>query len=101
MKFIATVTAFFQTLTTPHPMRDWYLLLAVAALVTVLLISMAVYFFFGIQSGFIIGSFTPEVVPRPTVSREALLETLETYEERRLNFEAGNYLVPNVSDPSE
>lgn len=100
MEYLSRITQFFQRLTNPHPTRDWYIALSIAALTALVLALVAVYFFFGIQSGFIIGSQSGTDGPTPTLSREQLSQTLELYEQRRINFEAGNYSVPDVSDPS-
>ena len=100
MEYLSRITQFLQKLTNPYPTRDWYIMLAIAALTALILIAIAVYFFIGIQSGFIIGSSSETEIPTQSLSREKIKQTLEVYEQRRVNFEAGNYAVPDVSDPS-
>lgn len=101
MEYLTRITSFFQGLTNPHPTRDWYAMLAVATVVALVLAGVAVYFFIGIQSGFIIGTQSGAQTPAPTVSRERLMKTLDVYGERQVNFDAGGYAVPDVSDPSQ
>lgn len=100
MEYLKIFSSVFHKLTNPYPLRDWYILLTGSAAIALVLIGIAIYFFVGIQSGFIIGERTDVDTKSPTVSREKLSQILETYEKRRVNFEAGNFSMPKVSDPS-
>lgn len=66
----------------------------------VLLLAGATYLFFGVQSGSIIGDTSSDLPSAPRVLRSELADAVERYEDRRINFEAGSFSVPDVSDPS-
>lgn len=100
MQYLTRIKMFVTGLTNPHPVRDWYLALSVAAVFTLTLVGLSVYFFIGIQAGFIMGGQSSSESALPSVSREGMLRTLETYETRTVNFEANNYPVPTTTDPS-
>jgi hypothetical protein len=100
MKYLAKIIGFFKTLGRPFPVRDWYITLSVAGILSLALIALSVYLFIGIQSGIIIAPKGGEQAPTINVSRENLNSTLEKYNARALNFEVGNYPVPNVGDPA-
>ncbi len=91
---------FFASLGTPHPLRDWILLLSFAVVGLVVVVGIGVYYFFGIQSGTIIGDTSAQISPAPRVSRVELEKMVETFTQRAVNFEAGAIEVPEFSDPS-
>lgn len=95
-----SVREFFASLGTPHPLRDWILLLALAVVGLVMVVGIGVYYFFGIQSGTIIGDTTAQIAPAPRVSRVELEKMVELFTQRAVNFEADAVEVPELSDPS-
>lgn len=100
MKYLTHAKNFFISLLSPYPARDWYGAVVVTIVVTLVLIGLSVYLFFGIRSGFIIVPAETAQTQAPSVSREALQDTVETYSQRATNFEAESYPTPDVSDPS-
>ena len=100
MQYITRIKTFFASLMNPYPVRDWYLVLSVAVVVMTALVGLSVYFFIGIQAGFIVGGQSDSEGAAPSVSREGLSRTLDRYEVRTVNFTENNYPVPNTTDPS-
>jgi len=100
MKYLSYLNDFLKTLTRPFPIRDWYIVLGVSGAAAVILVGLSIYLFVGIQSGFIIAPHGGESVQTVNVSRESLNNVIEKYKVRTLNFETGNYPVPDVSDPA-
>lgn len=100
MKYFKRIIAIVGSLSSPHPLRDWVLVLTVNVLILIVLVGIAVQFFFGIQSGNSIGSRSPErlIIERiPQTELETLVQTLE---KRRSAYEAGTISVPELKDPS-
>lgn len=95
-RFIQLVRSF----SSPHPLRDWFAVLVVAALALVAFVGTSTYYFFGLRSGSIIGTGVAEVTRVPRVSREELEAVVTLFETRTLNFDADNFRIPDVSDPS-
>lgn len=98
--FYKNTITFFTSLTRPHPLRDWYIILSISGMLFVVLLSVALYFFIGLQSGAIIVPKDGGGITSPNVSREDLRSAIDAYDERRLNFESDNIGVPDVSNPA-
>lgn len=89
-----------RSITSPHPLRDWVVVLTLAALGLATAVGVGVYYFFGIQSGTIIGDTSAEIAPAPRLSRAELESIAELYTTRRVNYEQNAIDVPSLADPS-
>ncbi len=89
-----------KSLSSPHPLRDWVLLVGALFIIAVVLLVVSTQFFFKIRSGTIIGMPSIEQVAAPKVSRVELQRVVEALEIQRLNYEEGTIASPKVSDPS-
>lgn len=96
-----SLTEFAASLLTPHPVRDWLLILSLAAVLFFSCAAYAGYLFLGIQGGTIIGSIEAEQPVLPKVSRGDLTKTLEMYHTRKANYEAQNFPRPSLVNPSK
>lgn len=100
MKYLLRIKNAVSSLTQPNPLRDWFIVLCLLVALLLTLIGVSVYFFVGIQSGGILGEPDTEIKRTQTVSRKTLEDVVNTYEARRVNYEAGNISAPDVRDPS-
>ncbi|MEK7613390.1 MAG: hypothetical protein AAB439_00740 [Patescibacteria group bacterium] len=100
MKFTFSLNDFVRSLSRPHPIRDWFLLIILGAGTLISLVTFAVYYFLGIQSGSIIGDASQNVTPIPRVSRVELQEVVDVHTLRAVNYEEGEISIPDISDPS-
>jgi hypothetical protein len=101
MRFLNHLTIVAQSLLTPQPARDWYLVLLLGICTGTALFGIALYLFLGIQIGFVIAPSAPPEESRTSVSRAGLEEALSQYQQRSTNFDAGYYASPDILDPSE
>lgn len=90
MKYLAPIVMFLRSLTRPAPARDWLIAVLLALLTGLGMIAVAIYFYFGLETGAIIVPKAPERVSPPAVSREALKQVLDAYHIRALNYQSGN-----------
>lgn len=100
MKFPRITTAVLGEFTAPHPVRDWLLILFITLAASLVLIGISLYFYIGIRSGSIVGAPNTEASRTPGISRAALDSTVSKYETRRVNYDAGNFAIPSIADPS-
>lgn len=83
----------------PNPGRDWLIVLGLG-LVTVLAgVGLAVYLFWGIQTGSIIGGTSAQLAPPVPISRATLKKVLDAYQLRAANYTGANFPVFNLTDP--
>lgn len=85
---------------TPSPTRDWYGLLGVVIVLVCIFSLIAANFFFTFRAEGVSETLSGDAAPTPRMPRTELQETLETYERRETNYEAGNVQRPEMSDPS-
>jgi hypothetical protein len=83
----------------PSATRDWRIVLAVASAVVVGGTALAVYLFFGVQSGSIIAAASGAPTPPNPVSRAALKQVLDKYRVRKANYDAKSFPAFPVVDP--
>lgn len=100
MKFPHITAAVLGTLITPHPVRDWLFILFITLAASLVLMGISLYFYIGIRSGNIVGAPNTEAGRVPGISRAALDDTVSKYETRRVNYDAGNFAIPSIADPS-
>lgn len=100
MKPLRSLSFDLKTALSPHPLRDWFLVLALAILLALALLGSSLFYFFGVRSGSIIGASDAPPGKAAHLSRDDLERAVELYETRRVNYEADNFKVPQVSDPS-
>ncbi|MFQ5540711.1 MAG: hypothetical protein ACE5F4_00460 [Candidatus Paceibacteria bacterium] len=100
MKYATRFLALIASFGKPHPTRDWYVVLALSALVVIWTVLIASYLFFGLRSGDIISPGAAGTDPAPSVSRETIERVTALYETRALNYEEGNIRLPQTPDPS-
>ncbi len=84
---------------TPHPSRDWRMILALSALLGIIGGGFAAYTFWGVQSGSLIAAVVDTPVQPVPVSREALERVIDAYSKRIINFEEKNFPAFIVNDP--
>ncbi|PIR85254.1 hypothetical protein COU15_01655 [Candidatus Kaiserbacteria bacterium CG10_big_fil_rev_8_21_14_0_10_45_20] len=92
-------SALLRGVATPHPKRDWYVLLGGAVALGLLLIATALYLYVGLQSGVIFSASLEEDDSVPVVSREALQDIVSRFETVEVNYETGNIRTADVGDP--
>lgn len=100
MKFLDKTLDIARSLVRPHPLRDWYIVLAFVTVVFISVVATTTGLFLGIRSGSITTPPNIAVGALPSISREKLEETVAEYELRQINYVAGNIRTPDVSDPS-
>jgi hypothetical protein len=91
MKYLSSIVHWFTGLTRPVPSRDWHTVLVLILLLGAAVVGIALYFYLGLQSGAIIVPQAPTHVSPPSVSRDKLSKVLEVYQQRALNYNAGNF----------
>lgn len=100
MNLLTTLTRSIASLSSPHPLRDWLLTLALAVMLTAVFLSVSVYYFFGVRSGALV-SGTDTALEKPArLSKGDLEKAVALYEARRAAYESGDIAVPQVSDLS-
>lgn len=100
MKFLDKTLDIARSLVQPHPLRDWYIVLALVTVVFISVVTTTTSLFLGIRSGSITTPPNTAVGVLPSISREKLEETVAEYELRQINYNAGNIRTPDVPDPS-
>jgi len=100
MNFLRSISRGIRSFSSPHPLRDWFVVLGALILLFLVFLSIAVYYFFGVRSGSIVGTEETELPRAARISRDDLEKTVAVYEMRRTNYDAGNFNAPDVSDPS-
>lgn len=91
MNYLTPIFHWFKGLSRPVPSRDWHAVLVLIMLLGLAVVGVGLYFYIGLQSGAIIVPQTPVQVSPPSVSRDKLSKVLEVYQQRALNYEAGNF----------
>ncbi len=94
------ILAFCQSFSSPHPLRDWLTLLVLLLTLLAILFATSLHYFFGINSGSIISAPDANIPQTARISRTELKEIVDAYAQRRVNFEAGEITIPDISDPS-
>ena len=100
MNPLLRISRFFSSLKEPHPSRDWLFTLIFLATLLLSLTLFASYLFFGIESGSIVTPSTVATSSAPSVTRGEIEKVLESYRARKLNYNANNFLVIPLQDPS-
>ena len=89
----------FRSLVVPDPARDWAIIATISLVVIITGASLAVYLFWGTQTGSIIAA--GQEVPRAPipVSREGIKRVLEAYQTSAINYTSRNFVVVDLNDP--
>ena len=96
MKYLSIIMRFVLSLTRPAPSRDWHIILTVVGLLGATMVGVALYFYIGLETGALITPVAPREGPPPSLSREALSRVLKVYEQRAVNYDAGNIPTPKT-----
>lgn len=100
MNTVKKISSFFHSLITPHPMRDWLLVLGSGVIIFVILAGVSVNYFLGVRSGNIVGNVDAPTIAPPRISRDELQKASDLLTVRKNEYEQGEIAPPDVSDPS-
>ena len=100
MKYLRALQNTLRSFSSPHPLRDWLLLLSIATLALIALFGVSLYLFMGIRSGNSFSTASGWQVSVPRVPRAELESLVKALEARKLEYESGTVSAPNFSDPS-
>lgn len=100
MKYFHAFLHTLRSFSSPHPLRDWILLLSIAVLTLTGLFIVSIFSFISLRSGNVLYTTSDEYISVPKVPRAKLEDLVHALEARRGEYESGDISVPNFPDPS-
>lgn len=100
MNFFTRMTVSLPSFVRPNPARDWFFVLMVFVILLFSVALFAGYLFFSIEWGTAVGDTASLLTPHQAVTRSELERVVGIYETRGVNFNARNFPVFQLADPS-
>lgn len=100
MKYLRAIQNTLHSFSSPHPLRDWLVLLAAALLTLAVIFGASLYLFVQVRSEDFLGVAPEGRASVPRIQRQELERLVGVFEARRLRYEGGEISAPDFSDPS-